>query len=87
MCKDEETRPVPFAGRNTISWNKNEVLLLAGRTSNVTDREEEAYERMWRFYEGGERTAACKYDISFWKNLKVLTSITAHLKNLKNPKQ
>ena len=53
MCKDEETRPVPFAGRNTISWNKNEVLLLAGRTSNVTDREEEAYERMWRFYEGG----------------------------------
>jgi len=51
--KDEKTRPVPYVERNTISWNKNEVWLLAGKTSNVTDKDEEAYERKWRFYEGG----------------------------------
>jgi hypothetical protein len=64
MCKNEETRPVPLAERNENSWNKHKVLLLAERNSNVTDKEEEAYERMWRFYEGrGGVGANCRLQI------------------------
>jgi hypothetical protein len=66
MCKDEETHPVPLAFRDLRT---KFYCSQTERTSNATGKEEEAHERMWRFYEG-RRTAACAYDLSFWTKTK-----------------